>query len=318
MKNTSLREKLVRASLFFVVNGFLLVFFIAPAAAQTTTFAQFIEQNGTQDFVFTNNTSSASFGAVSGGSPISFRYQNITGLPAALTGFQDAHLFITTTTTQPAALSGGTLSQPLDQTVTIQIVRDTPAPSGTGGGTRTNLLTVVFSASANTPEINGSEGGNIATMAATTPNHVVTFTSDFLSFASTTQRNSSFSFSSVTPALSRDAGNFLRSFDAAATGTFASNPVPVYAPPTAGAVTLGGKVFGPDGRGLSRASVVLTRADGTTRKTSTNGFGHFQFTDLEAGEILTIEVFSRRYVFASQIISLDADLTDLNFYPERR
>ena len=44
-------------------------------AQATTTFAQFFEQNGTQDFVFTNNTTSATFNTVSGGSPIFFIFQ---------------------------------------------------------------------------------------------------------------------------------------------------------------------------------------------------------------------------------------------------
>lgn len=312
MKNTSLREKLGRALPFSVVFGLFLFAFALQPLAQTTTFAQFIEQNGTQDFVLTNNSSSASFSTISGGSPISFRYQNISGLPAALTGFQDAHLTVTTTTTQTAALSGGSISQPLNQTVTIQITRDTPAPAGTGGGTRTNLLTVVFSPSVNTPEINGSEGGNIATMAATTPNHVVTFTSDFLSFASTTARNSSFSFSSVTPALSIDAGSFLRSFDAAATGTFASNPVPVYAPPTASSVALGGRVTTASGQAIRGAQVALTQADGTVLKTTTNSFGNFEFAGIEAGQIVTVEVVARRYSFAPRVVAVDEELRSLH------
>ena len=128
-----------------------------------------------------------------------FIFSNITGLDPSLQGFQFAHLYVSTTTTVPAGVSGGTLTQPLSNAVTVQIIRDTPAPVGVGAGSRTNLLTVVFSPSAFSPGIAGSDGGNSATLPATTPDNVVTFTSDFLGFGLTTSRNLSFSFSSVSP-----------------------------------------------------------------------------------------------------------------------
>jgi hypothetical protein len=286
--------------------------------AQTTTFAQFLGGGG-QDYVFTNNTTSADFNAIPGGAPISFTYQNIGGLPPSLQGFQSAHLSVTATTTTPASLPAGTLSQPLDQTVTVQIIRDTPAPAGTGSGSRTNLLTAVFSPAGQTPAISGANGGASASLSVTTPDHVVTFSSDFLSFTTTTQRNMALSFSSVQPSFVQVAGGFAASFTAAATGTFASDPVPTYAAPTAADATISGRVVTADGRGIPGARIVLIGGDLTeSENTMTNAFGYFSFGDLEAGHTYAVTVRSKRYQFANptQAISLSEDAFDVNFVAE--
>src|SRR5215207_3685910 len=94
-----------RWSSFCIKTAFFIFLTISTGTllqAQTITFAQFFERNGSQDFVFTNNTSSATFQTVTNGSPILFVYQNISGLPPQLQGPQEAHLFITATTTTPA------------------------------------------------------------------------------------------------------------------------------------------------------------------------------------------------------------------------
>jgi len=301
---------------FLLVNftiGLLFFVSILTVSGQTTTFAQFLEQNGTQDFVFTNNTTSGTFTTIGGGSPISFRYQNISGLPAALTGFQDAHMFVSSTTTQSGAPNGGNVVQPFNQTVTVQIFRDTPAPIGVGSGSRTNLLTAVITPNVNAPTISGSNGGNSATFSATTPDHNVVFSSDFIGFGLTTDRNLGLSFSSVTANLSLGAGSFLNSFTAAGTGTFASNPVPVYAPPTAAGATVSGQVFAAAGIGLRNAKVLLSEADGTTYKTVTGSFGQFSFPEVAAGQTVTVTVVSNRYSFQTQVITLQENVSDLTF-----
>ncbi|HQU83565.1 MAG TPA: carboxypeptidase regulatory-like domain-containing protein [Pyrinomonadaceae bacterium] len=303
------------AKYLFVNAVFGLLFFasILTVSAQTTTFAQFLEQNGTQDFVFTNNSSSAAFNTVGGGSPIAFRYQNISGLPAALTGFQDAHMFVSTTTTQAGALNGGNVNQPFNQTVTVQIFRDTPTPIGVGSGSRTNLLTAVFSPNVNAPSISGSNGGNSATLSATTPDHVVTFTSDFISFGLTTDRNLGLSFSSVTPSLALGVGSFLQSFTAAGTGTFASNPPPVYVPPTAAGSVISGQVFAAPGVGLRGAKVILTESNGNSYKTVTGSFGQYSFPEIASGQTVVVTVVSQRYTFQSQVITVQENISDMNF-----
>lgn len=313
MNFLALRSRCVKITLANLIFGLLFFSSVLTINAQTTTFAQFFERNGTQDFVFTNNTSSANFDAVGGGSSIFFIYSNIASLDPSLQGVQNAHLFITTTTTQPATNNAGTFTQPFDQTVTVQIIRDTPAPSGVGTGTRTHLLTAIFSPiGASQPAIVGS--GNSATFSATTPDHVVTFSSDFLRFGLTTQRNLAFSYSSVTPGLALGGGSFLQSFTAAATGTFASNPPPIYAIPTAASVSVSGRVLTPNGRGLQNAQVTLTDANGTVHNAVTSSFGYYRFNEIESGQSVIISINSKRYRFNTQVVSVQDNISDMDFY----
>jgi len=312
MKYHSLKATRVKIAITNLIFGLLFFSSVLTINAQTTTFAQFLENNGTQDFVFTNNSASADFNAIPGGSSISFRYQNISGLDPSLQGFQNAHFQVTTTTTVPAVNNAGTFTQPFNQTVTVQIIRDTAAPAGVGTGTRRNLLTAVISPSGSQPAIVGS--GNSATFSATTPDHVVTFSSDFLSFALTTQRNMALSFSSVTPALALGTGNFLQSFTAAATGTFASNPPPIYVIPTAAAVAVSGRVLTSNGYGLRNAQVVLTEANGTVHTARTSSFGLYSFDGIQSGQTVTVSIVSKRYVFNTEVVSVQDNISDLDFY----
>jgi Carboxypeptidase regulatory-like domain len=286
------------------------------AQAQTTTFAQFFEQTGSQDFVFTNNTSSGTFNTVTGGSSIFFLYQNIPGLNAALVGPQSARMTVTSTTTAPSTLNTGTRSQPMNQTIVITIIRDTPAP--VGNGCRCNLLTVTISPNNNTPVLSGSDNGSSATLSATTSptsmDHNVTFTSSFISFSATTARNLGLSFSSVTPNFSNGAGNFLNSFTAAGSGTFASNPVPT-AITTAAAFNLSGRVLSTDGRGVSKALVMITDGAGATRTTRTNNFGYYSFSEVLAGNSL-VTVSSKETSYAPQFVSVFGETTGVDFAPQ--
>ena len=100
------------------------------ANAQVVTFAQFLQKTGNQDYVFNNNTTNGSLTTVAGGSAIDFRYQNISNLPAELGGFQDAHLFVTTTTTTPSAMNGGQRNQPLYNSDLGVMVRQKYRPTG--------------------------------------------------------------------------------------------------------------------------------------------------------------------------------------------
>lgn len=300
-----------------LICALFVVFFtalVSTTRAQTTTFAQFLQFSASQDFVFTNNTTNADFRTITGGSSVLFIYSNISGLHSSLQGGQSAHLFITpTTTTAPSTLSGSALTQPLNQTVVIRIIRDTPTPPTVGVGLRTNLLTATISTNTATPSITGTDTGNSGTFSVTTPDHTVVFTSDFLSFATTTQRNLALSFSSVQPTFAQGTNNFLQSFTAAGTGTFASNPVPIALGPTAASVSVSGRVLAPSGQGVSGARVLLTESDGSTRMSLTNAFGYYSFSDISAGQTAVLSVNSKRYSFESQVITVTEDISDLNF-----
>lgn len=315
MKTKNNRRSALRPLHLIALSFVLFILSLSNANGQTTTFAQFFEVFGTNDFVFTNNGTSGEFSQIPGGVPVFFLYQNILDLPPSISGIQSAHLFISTTTTSPGFSGSGVVSQPLNQSVTIQVIRDTPAPEGVGGGSRTNLLTAVFLPNSQTPTLVGSDGGNAATMSATTPDHTVIFTSHFLSFAATTQRNLAFSFSSITPSFSLGAGGFLVSNVSAGSGTFASSPVPVYTVPSSASVTVSGRIVTPGGRGLANAEVLLLDQDGQAHVFRTGSFGHFQFEGLTSGQSVAIGVRSRQYTFDPIFLTLDDSVSDLVISP---
>jgi hypothetical protein len=68
-------------------------------------------------------------------------------------------------------------------------------------------------------------------------------------------------------------------------------------------------------RGISQARVSLTDAGGAIRTTLTNAFGFYKFTDVAVGETYSLDARSKRYKFASQIVNVTGNLTDLDFYP---
>lgn len=319
MNSLTFEFSVIRTVRYITMSLILVAASFSTTFSQTTTFAQYLSTFGGQDYVFTNNTTSGTFNTIGGGAPVDFRYLNITGLPPSLTGFQSAHVFVTTSTST-SGTGGGTVTQPFDSVITIQIIRDTPAPPGTGGGDRTNLLTAVITPGAGMPSLSGANGGNSATLSATTPAgsaHNVTFTSHFLNFSSTTARNVGLSFSSVAPNFSLGAGSFLASMTAAGTGTFASNPVPTYFAPTAGDVSVGGRVLDPNGRSLLNAEVVMVDSSGAVRTTRTSAFGYFRFDDVQAGQSVILSVRSKRYQYQPQIISLGDNALDISFTPNQ-
>lgn len=301
------------------LRHFAILFVIAltstlSVAAQTTTFAQFVQQDAQQDFVLTNNTSSSDFTSVSGGTPVYFFYSNIAGLDPSLIGPQFGRMYVTSTTSQPGVLNLGSVTQPMNQSILVQVIRDTPAP--VGSGSRTNLLTAIISPAGQTPGIVGTSGGNSANLSATTPEHVVTFSSDFLLFGLTIQRNLSFSFSSVAPSLSLGSGSFLQNFAAAGSGTFASNPPPTPFVFSSAGVSVGGRVASKGGFGIGNATVTITDEGGTVRTATTNNFGFFRIEDIPAGQSVVVEVRSRRHAFSPRVLNIEEAISDLEIVPD--
>lgn len=306
--------KTPRFSAFLFYLAVTASFILLPQSilnAQITNFAQFFEINGTKDFRFTNNTTSGNFTAVSGGSPVFFLYQNITGLPLELQGVQLAHLTVTSTTDQSGLIDGSNnVNQPLNNTTLIRITRDTPASQGVGS--RTDLLTILFGPiGATQTAIIGGNGGSAFTISASTPTHGVAFGSDFLNFSSTINRSSALSFTAATPPVALGAGNFLQTLQAAGSGTFASDPVPTFTTPTAANVSLSGRVLTSGGFGLRRASVVLTTSDGTVYSASTNSFGAFRIDNVPSGQTVIVSVRAKQHIFQPKVIILADDITDL-------
>lgn len=83
--------------------------------------------------------------------------------------------------------------------------------------------------------------------------------------------------------------------------------------PTASNVSVSGRILTPGGRGLMNAIVTLIDMSGNSRSARTNQFGYFHFADVQAGQTFTVDVRSKSYSFAPQIVTVLEDLTDLNF-----
>lgn len=87
---------------------------------------------------------------------------------------------------------------------------------------------------------------------------------------------------------------------------------PAFAP-TAATVSISGRVQTADGSGLLNARVTLTDSMGSARTILTGKFGSFRFDEVEAGTVYIITINSRRYTFASQVISVTENLAGINF-----
>lgn len=85
--------------------------------------------------------------------------------------------------------------------------------------------------------------------------------------------------------------------------------------PTAASVTISGQVTDGFGRTVSGANVIIS--DSTTIRTvKTNSFGYYNFFDIEAGSTVIVSVNHKQYVFAPQVVSVNENVTDLNFTAE--
>lgn len=162
--------------------------------------------------------------------PVTFSYENITGLPGGLTGVINAMSVVDIVTTEHAITFGSHLYQQFNMGGTITYLADAAPLSGYP--TLTDLLSVTIG---NTPDgLSGSVP--VAFGSDTASGDVLSFVSDFLSFPAPLEDTGSITFSSYFPCYSLKTNNacttgvgvFLHSFDGAAQTEFASNPVPRY------------------------------------------------------------------------------------------
>jgi hypothetical protein len=85
--------------------------------------------------------------------------------------------------------------------------------------------------------------------------------------------------------------------------------------PTSAKVNVGGQVINGK-RGIANAQVYLTDQNGETKIAMTNSLGYYQFADVRAGETYVLNVFSKRYTFSPQVLTVNEDLTELNLVAE--
>ena len=87
------------------------------------------------------------------------------------------------------------------------------------------------------------------------------------------------------------------------------------APPTAAAVSLGGRVTTPRGRGVFAVSMTITDQSGRTQTTRTGPLGYYRFSNLAAGETYYVSAKGKRYRFGQPtfVVLLNEDTNNINF-----
>lgn len=85
--------------------------------------------------------------------------------------------------------------------------------------------------------------------------------------------------------------------------------------PTTANISISGRVLTRDGRGLSNAIVYLTDASDGMRIARTGSFGYYRFDEVTAGQTIVMGVRAKNHQFQPRSISVNEDLTEVNFVP---
>jgi hypothetical protein len=204
-----------------------------PAAAVTTTFANFSATAGGANIRWVRTGNSAEFytTTLNNGTAVGARNVNFSFLQASIAPFVTnvtaSWTMQGTVTNTIATQTGITLNQTnLEGSFSFLTTQGiTIGANFFAAGS--NLLSGTF----NNTVISGDRGGNSAGMNGSTPGAVISYTSDFLDFTATAQRNFALNLTSVNPVLNA-VGNpvptsAINSFRAVAGGSFSSDPAPV-------------------------------------------------------------------------------------------
>lgn len=87
---------------------------------------------------------------------------------------------------------------------------------------------------------------------------------------------------------------------------------------TAAEATVSGRVLDASGAPVRGAWVSATDANGSTRFAQTNQFGYYTIRDLEAGGAFYFDVAHKVYIFGPRYLTIDTDLTNVDFVAEPR
>ena len=79
------------------------------------------------------------------------------------------------------------------------------------------------------------------------------------------------------------------------------------------AVSVSGRVATSTGRGIGNARVTITDSNGNSRTVRTTSFGYYRFDNVASAATYTVSVFSRRYSFTSQTLTVSDNIADVNF-----
>ena len=230
-----------KMSVFTAITSVVAIASLTPAMATPTTFAQFTMRGGVSNpFTFTNTPTTGPTGlrgsnstfTVTGSIPVNFQYEVNNGY--GVTGSNIAATMTLTSVVdgKATAVNIGTAAHPKFQysqglksfNLTITAVT---AAKNSHGVFSTDLLSLTSS----TGTITGLKGANSAGLTGdTTQGDTVAFSSDFLYFGNTINRDFALSFSSLLPTYQLAADGYLANFKTAGTGTFASDPAPQVTP----------------------------------------------------------------------------------------
>lgn len=209
----------------------------APAAAVITTFAQYQAIGVKGQTYFKNNGTTASNG--SGGAiyttstPTSTtpgsRLVNFSFLQPSIAPFVTnvtaSYTLFASVANAPAQLNGGFLVQPGLSGSFSFLTTSAIVIGGTSYAAGSNLLTGVFTQAAIFGPVNGTSG---SLSASTSGGSSITYSSDFLSFDPTVERDFAISLTSITSPLARASSTkALRTFRAFSSGSFSSDPAPL-------------------------------------------------------------------------------------------
>lgn len=82
---------------------------------------------------------------------------------------------------------------------------------------------------------------------------------------------------------------------------------------TAANVSIGGRIYNAIGRPVFGAQITITDQNGNIRSARSNMFGFYRFNEVQAGATYIVSVNHKRYTFTPQAVSVNEELTDLDF-----
>lgn len=83
--------------------------------------------------------------------------------------------------------------------------------------------------------------------------------------------------------------------------------------PTSSQVQITGRVLDRNGRGIPRAIIQLVDQNGEIKVKRSNNFGFYRFNGINAGETVSLNVFSKQYSFLPAVVTVNEDLRGLIF-----
>ena len=83
--------------------------------------------------------------------------------------------------------------------------------------------------------------------------------------------------------------------------------------PTAADASVSGRVISSTRRGIANALLTFTDSQGEVYTTTTNQTGRFYIEGLPSGETYIVNISAKRFRFAPQVLTLNSDLTGVNF-----